>query len=119
MPDQRIAPVTRIACFKFYPTVTPAQKGDRTRAFLNLYAQHENLILEMPRGGKPLNTPLKLTNVEREKDWDTGFVVRFKSDEARREFDREPGHERLKEETDPLLQRVFVYDFVEEEGLGW
>lgn len=71
-------PVTRIACFKFHPTVTPTQKGDRTRAFLALYAQHEDLILEMPKGGKPLNTPLNLTNVKREKEWDTGFVVKFK-----------------------------------------
>ena len=71
-------PVTRIACFKFLPTVPPEQKGDRTSAFLALYAQHKELILEMPRGGRPLNTPLNLTNVKREKEWDTGFVVKFK-----------------------------------------
>jgi len=71
-------PVTRIACFKFRHGVTAEQKGDRTRAFLNLYAQHIDLIVEVPRGGKPLNTPLKLTNVKRESGWDTGFMVTFK-----------------------------------------
>jgi len=71
-------PVTRIACFKFLASVTPEQKGDRTRAFLGLYAQHQDLILEMPKGGKPLQTPLKLTNVKRDQEWDTGFIARFK-----------------------------------------
>ena len=78
MTEHDNLPVTRIACFKFHPTVTPTQKGDRTRAFLALYAQHEDLILGMPKGGKPLDTPLNLTNVKREKEWDTGFVVKFK-----------------------------------------
>jgi hypothetical protein len=77
MSSSKDTPVTRIACFKFHSTVTPAQKGDRTRAFLALYAQHEALVQEMPRGGKPLDTPLTLTNVKREKEWDTGFVVKF------------------------------------------
>jgi hypothetical protein len=72
------SPVTRIACFKFLDHVTPAQKGDRTRAFLALYAEHPELILEMPKGGKPLNSPLALTNVKRQTGWDTGFVVTFK-----------------------------------------
>lgn len=71
-------PVTRIACFKFKPDTSPEQKGDRTRAFLGLYAQHEDFISSMPEGGKPLNTPLDLTNVKRESGWDTGFVVTFK-----------------------------------------
>lgn len=26
---------------------------------------------------------------------------------------------RLQEETDPLLEQVFVYDYAEEENLGW
>ncbi|KAL6711249.1 hypothetical protein ACN47E_005780 [Coniothyrium glycines] len=112
-------PVTRIACFLFKPSVTSSQKGDRTAAFLALYAQHPELLIAPPRGGKPLTTPLDLTNVQRDKSWDTGFVAVFKSDEARKAFDADPGHERLKEETDPLLEKVFVYDFVEEEGLGW
>ena len=71
-------PVTRIACFKFLPTVTPEQKGNRTRAFLDLYAQHTDLILGMPKGGKPLHTPLALTDVKRESGWDAGFIVTFK-----------------------------------------
>jgi hypothetical protein len=71
-------PVTRIATFKFRSSVTPSQKGDRTRAFLALYAEHPDLILEMPKGGRPLDTPLKLTDVKRVKEWDTGFVVKFK-----------------------------------------
>ena len=78
MGEANHAPVTRIACFKFLATVTAEQKADRTRAFLKLYAQHEDLIWEMPKGGRPLNTPLNLTNVKREKEWDTGFVVKFK-----------------------------------------
>lgn len=78
MSEAGVKSVTRIACFKFKPTVTVEQKGDRTRAFLALYAEHEDLILEMPRGGKPLNTPLKLTNVKRDQGWDTGFIVKFK-----------------------------------------
>jgi hypothetical protein len=57
------------------------------------------------------------------------------SEEARIEFDKEPGHDKLKvsaipavlsidhlileEETDPLLEQVFVYDYAEEENLGW
>jgi hypothetical protein len=57
-------PVTRIACF--------------TSAFLDLYAQHPELIVASPKGGRPLNTPLDLTNVKRDKEWDTGFVVVFK-----------------------------------------
>jgi hypothetical protein len=78
MSDPDCTPVTRIACFKFRPEVTSAQKGDRTRAFLGLYAAHKDLILEMPQGGRPLESPLKLTNVKRETGWDTGFVVKFK-----------------------------------------
>lgn len=70
--------VTRVACFKFHANVTDAQKAGRTSAFLDLYAQHQDLILGMPKGGRPLNTPLALTNVKREKGWDTGFVVVFK-----------------------------------------
>lgn len=72
------APVTRIACFKFHANVTSGQKGDRTRAFLDLYAQNRELTLGPPRGGKPFDTPLDLTNVKRDKDWDTGFIVVFK-----------------------------------------
>jgi hypothetical protein len=70
--------VTRVACFRFKSTVTAEQKSDRARAFLNLYEQHQDLILSMPKGGKPLNTPLNLTNVKRDSVWDTGFVVTFK-----------------------------------------
>lgn len=71
-------PVTRVACFRFKESVTAEQKGDRARAFLGLYAQHQDLILGMPKGGKPLNTPLNLTNVKRDSVWDTGFTVTFK-----------------------------------------
>ncbi|KAF9696923.1 hypothetical protein EKO04_004648 [Ascochyta lentis] len=114
-------PVTRIATFRFHPHVTAAQKSDRASAFLALYAQHPELIFEGPKGGKPLDTPLELTGVkrEKEKEWDLGFVVVFKNEEARRAFDTDPGHGSLKNETDPLLERVFVYDFVKEENLGW
>ena len=72
------ATVTRIACFRFKGNVTAEQKGDRARAFLTLYEQHQDLILGMPKGGKPLNTPLNLTNVKRDSVWDTGFTVTFK-----------------------------------------
>ena len=72
------ATVTRIACFRFKEDVTAEQKGDRARAFLNLYEQHQDLICGMPKGGKPLNTPLNLTNVKRDSVWDTGFTVTFK-----------------------------------------
>lgn len=70
--------VTRIACFRFKPHISPEEKGGRTRAFLDLYAQHPELIVAPPKGGRPLNTPLDLTNVKRDKEWDTGFVVVFK-----------------------------------------
>ncbi|KAF3042357.1 hypothetical protein E8E12_004869 [Didymella heteroderae] len=112
-------PVTRIATFRFHPHVSPAQKADRARAFLALYEQHPELILEKPRGGRPLETPLELTGVKREKEWDLGFVVLFKDEAARRAFDSDLGHEKLKNDTDPLLAQVFVYDFVKEENLGW
>ncbi|RMX75528.1 hypothetical protein D0869_11543 [Hortaea werneckii] len=85
-------PVTRIACFRFESAVTPEQKGDRARAFLGLYRQHQDLIVAMPVGGKPLNTPLNLTNVKRDSVWDLGFIVSFKSEEARQQFDKEDGH---------------------------
>jgi len=78
MVESSADPVTRIACFKFLPTVTPEQKGNRTRAFLDLYAQHTDLILGMPKGGKSLHTPLALTGVKRESGWDAGFIVTFK-----------------------------------------
>lgn len=78
MAEPTGTPVTRIACFKFHPNVTSEQKAGRTSAFLDLYAQHSELILSGPKGGRPLNTPLDLTNVKRDKDWDTGFVVVFK-----------------------------------------
>ncbi|KAF2787029.1 hypothetical protein K505DRAFT_288644 [Melanomma pulvis-pyrius CBS 109.77] len=119
MAESTCDPVTRIACFKFLPNVTAEQKADRASAFLDLYAQHQDLILEGPKGGRPLNTPLELTNVKREKGWDTGFVVVFKDEEARKTFDADPGHDKLKNETDPLLEQVFVYDFVEQANLGW
>jgi len=32
----------------------------------------------MPKGGKPLDTPLNLTNVKRDSLWDMGFTVTFK-----------------------------------------
>ncbi|KAF9740300.1 hypothetical protein PMIN01_02935 [Paraphaeosphaeria minitans] len=128
--------VTRIACFKFKAWVGAGEIGARTGAFLALYDQYAHLLAEKPRGGRPLETPLELTGVEREKEWDTGFVVRFKvrcshlffflssgwcmlSEAARLEFDKAEGHDRLKNETDPLLERVFVYDFVDQENLGW
>jgi hypothetical protein len=72
------SPVTRIATFRFHPNVTAEQKGDRASAFLALYAEHPELLVEQPKGGKPLNTPLNLTNVKRESVWDMGFVVMFK-----------------------------------------
>jgi hypothetical protein len=72
------SPVTRIATFRFRPNVTAEQKGGRTSAFLALYAEHPELLLEGPKGGRPLDTPLNLTNVKRESAWDTGFVVVFK-----------------------------------------
>jgi hypothetical protein len=89
-------PVTRIATFNFLPNVTSAQKGDRARAFLALYEQHPELILEQPKGGRPLDTPLALTGVKRDKEWDLGFVVVFHDDAARRAFDADPTHESLK-----------------------
>ncbi|KAF2852249.1 hypothetical protein T440DRAFT_393049 [Plenodomus tracheiphilus IPT5] len=112
-------PITRIACFRFHPNVTAEQKAGRTSAFLDLYAQHTDLTLGSPKGGRPLNTPLALTNVKRDSEWDTGFVVVFKDDAARKAFDVVPEHDRLKNETDPLLAQVFVYDFVEQANLGW
>ncbi|KAF2633897.1 hypothetical protein BU25DRAFT_356704 [Macroventuria anomochaeta] len=112
-------PVTRIATFRFHPHVTATQKADRARAFLELYAQHPELVFEGPKGGRPLDTKLELTGVKREVGWDLGFVVVFKDEEARRTFDSNPGHESLKNETDPLLAQVFVYDFVKQENLGW
>jgi hypothetical protein len=72
------SPVTRIATFCFHPNVTAEQKGDRASAFLALYAEHPELLVGQPKGGKPLNTPLNLTNVKRESVWDMGFVVMFK-----------------------------------------
>jgi hypothetical protein len=71
-------PVTRIATFRFKDSVTPEQKGDRARAFLALYEAHQNLLVGMPRGGKPLETPLELTDVKRDSVWDMGFTVTFK-----------------------------------------
>lgn len=71
-------PVTRIATFRFHQHVTPAQKADRASAFLKLYERHLKLLLEKPRGGRPLDTPLELTGVKREMGWDLGFVVVFK-----------------------------------------
>ncbi|KAI4648361.1 uncharacterized protein J4E79_009983 [Alternaria viburni] len=113
------SPVTRIATFRFLPNVTAEQKGDRASAFLALYAEHPELLIEGPKGGRPLNTPLNLTNVKRESVWDLGFVVVFKDEAARQVFDKDPTHDKLKNETDPLLEQVFVYDFVAQPNLGW
>jgi hypothetical protein len=90
--------VTRIATFKFKPDVTPSQIGDRTRTFLALYAQNSDLILHQPRGGRPLETKLDFegTGIKRETQWDTGFVVVFKSEEARVQFDKVEGHQKVK-----------------------
>ncbi|KAF1365485.1 hypothetical protein EJ07DRAFT_150979 [Lizonia empirigonia] len=118
-PPTPSGPVTRIATFRFHAHITAAKKADRASAFLALYAQHPELVFEGPKGGRPLPTPLELTGVKRDAVWDLGFVVVFKSEEARRRFDEGPGHGRLKVETDPLLEQVFVYDFVKEENLGW
>jgi len=116
-------PVTRVATFRFRENVTAEQKGDRARAFLGLYEAHQELLVGMPKGGKPLNTPLNLTNVKRDSVWDMGFTVTFKvgirifrgngsgeyadrvlqSEEARLEFDKEPGHDKLK---------VSVFDWI-------
>ena len=103
MSELSMVAVTRIACFRFRAHVTGEEKGERTRAcktsptlgslvavhdycalrligvVLALYEQHEHLLAEKPRGGRPMDTPLKLTNVKREKVWDTGFVVKFKA----------------------------------------
>jgi hypothetical protein len=89
-------PVTRIATFHFLPNVTAAQKADRASSFLALYEKHPELVLEQPKGGRPLDTPLALTGVKREKEWDLGFVVVFHDDAARRAFDADPTHETLK-----------------------
>ncbi|OAL49707.1 hypothetical protein IQ07DRAFT_588233 [Pyrenochaeta sp. DS3sAY3a] len=112
-------PVTRIAAFTFHANVKAAQKADRTSAFLALYARYPELLAVPPRGGRPLDTPLKLTGVKRESGWDTGFVVVFKNEEARKTFDASPLHDEVKHDTDPLLERVFVYDFVDQANLGW
>ena len=74
---KRSGQVTRVATFRFHASVTAAQKADRASAFLSLYAQHPELIFKGPMGGKPLNTPLALTGVKRETDWDMGFIVVF------------------------------------------
>ena len=87
MASSNPKPITRIACFKFRTTVTPEQKGDRTRSFLELYEKHPELVLGMPRGGKPLHTPLDLTDVKRESGWDTGFIVKFKVKQNRQILD--------------------------------
>jgi hypothetical protein len=86
MATESSSPVTRIACFRFRPNVSAEEKGGRTSAFLDLYAQHPELLLVPPKGGRPLNTPLDLTNVKREKDWDTGFVVVFKVHRTKGKF---------------------------------
>ncbi|KAG9379768.1 Dabb domain containing protein [Pyrenophora tritici-repentis] len=110
--------VTRIATFRFKPDVTAEQKGDRAAAFMALYAEHPELLAEPPKGGRPLDTPLNLTNVKRESIWDMGFTVMFKDEASRQQFDLDPGHDRLKNETDPLLEQVFVYDFIAQPNLG-
>lgn len=107
-------PVTRIATFNFLPNVTSAQKGDRARAFLSLYEQHPDLILEKPKGGRPLDTPLALTGVKRDKEWDLGFVVVFRDDEARRKFDADPTHESLK--VSGVVRREWTWALG---GRGW
>ena len=71
-------PVTRIATFRFKENVTAEQKGDRARAFRGLYEAHQELLVGMTKGGKPLETPLELTNVKRDSLWDMGFTVTFK-----------------------------------------
>ena len=72
-----------------------------------------------------------------------GWFLVLQSEEARQQFDKEDGHDKLKvslvtrpiadwymqlwhlltrdqqEETDPLLEQVFVYDFEEEDNFGW
>lgn len=70
--------ITRIATFRFKPTTTPEQKADRAKAFLALYKEHQDLIVALPVGGRPLETPLDLTNVKRDSVWDMGFTVTFK-----------------------------------------
>jgi hypothetical protein len=77
-PQSCSTPVTRVATFRFRENVTAEQKGDRARAFLGLYEAHQELLVGMPKGGKPLNTPLNLTNVKRDSIWDMGFTVTFK-----------------------------------------
>ncbi|KAF2275319.1 uncharacterized protein EI97DRAFT_501924 [Westerdykella ornata] len=113
-------PVIRTVAFKFLPEVTAAQKADRTRAILALYEECRHLVLELPRGGKMVDIAKGLTGLENGgAGWDFGFVTRFKSQETRKIFDEHPGHQRLKEQTDPLLEKLFVFDVAEEEGLGW
>ncbi|QIX02287.1 hypothetical protein AMS68_007804 [Peltaster fructicola] len=76
--SEATTPVNRIACFRFKQDVTATQIAGRTKAFLDLYAEHPELLVASPKGGRPLNTPLNLTNVKRDEAWDTGFIVVFK-----------------------------------------
>lgn len=78
--SSKMPPVTRIASFKFRPTTTSAQKSDRAQTFRNLYAQHPHLVIEQPKGGKSLRTPLKFddTGVQGQLEWDMCFVAVFK-----------------------------------------
>lgn len=46
--------------------------------FLALYDEHPELLLEKPKGGRPLDTPLDLTDAKRDIVWAMGFVVVFK-----------------------------------------
>lgn len=62
------ASIIHIACCKFHLNNTAEQEGGRTSAFLNLYAKHPELLVPPPRGERPLNTPLDLNNVKRDKE---------------------------------------------------
>lgn len=84
--DNSSVPIHRVATFRFKQNVTATEKADRTSAFLQLYAASPDLILAQPIGGRPLNTPLDLTKVSRDKIWDTGFTVVFKVRRDRNEL---------------------------------
>jgi len=102
-----MAPITRVAFFKWRPDATDEQKKGALERLLEMYKKMEHLTNYAPRGGAYRGRE------GMNKGFDVCFTTQFISSEARDEFNTSPDHDVVKESMTPLVMDAMAFDFEE------
>ncbi|KZV63057.1 hypothetical protein PENSPDRAFT_758280 [Peniophora sp. CONT] len=101
--------VTRICAWKYKDCVSVAQRRDMLDRLMKVYTELRDLINYGPNGGKDVS------GLGQTHGYDIAYIVEYKSKETTAEFNASPVHLEYAAILTPLLDGMFVYDFVKDE----